>query len=78
MHNKVVRVDRIEKVSFELRLEGDREVSQVNIWVENVPGRINGTAKGFSDRLDVGVREREESRMSPKSRGLEKGGCNCH
>lgn len=42
MHNKGVRVDRSEKVSFELRLERDREVSQVNIWVERAPGRRNG------------------------------------
>lgn len=42
MHYKGVRVDIIEKVSFELRLEGDREVSQVNIWVESISGRRNG------------------------------------
>ena len=31
LQDKVVRVDIIEKLSFELRFEGDREVSQVNI-----------------------------------------------
>lgn len=31
LHYKVVRIDLTENVSFELRLEGDREVGQVNI-----------------------------------------------
>lgn len=36
MHNKVVREGTIQKISFELRLEGNRDISQVTISV----GRI--------------------------------------
>lgn len=39
---RVVRVDITEKVSNELRLEGDREFSQLKIWVRNIPRRRNG------------------------------------
>lgn len=42
MQNKMTRVNVTEKVSIQLRLEGDREVSQLNIRVRNIPRRRNG------------------------------------
>lgn len=37
--NRVVRVDLIEKVMCEQRLEGGKGVSQVRVWGKNSPAR---------------------------------------
>ena len=37
--NRVVRIDLIEKVTCEQRLEGGEGVSQVGVWGKNSPAR---------------------------------------
>lgn len=42
MHNKVVREGTIEKISSELRLEGNRDISQVTISVGRIAEEMFG------------------------------------
>lgn len=42
--SRIVRVDVIEKVTFEQRLEGIERISQVDIWGKGTPDKGNSKA----------------------------------
>lgn len=43
--NRVVRVDLIEKVMCEQKLEGGQGVSHVGVWGKSIPGREKARAE---------------------------------